>query len=330
MKLGRTRAEALQAWTAAQDLKARGLLTPERLDDFRSGRRYKAPNPERATLATAWAEWQAAKSEKRSFRADVSRWKVLVQYLPESTPLASLSVRQIDEAILELRRDRGIKPGGANRYKALIRAMLRLAADHHELRLDPSKIKTPREASRQRVLSHQETEALVSHLQDKGDLEAAFAVRFLVGTACRSGELGRLLWTDVDLRAGNLIFRETKAGGSRMLDLPSGLVALLRDKKRRAEGARVLDRSIKRVSQQIREGIQALGFTDTRIHDLRRTAASRMLEAGIDARTVQSITGHADLQMLLRVYHSPSAKRRREALDVLQSGIALPPDSRRE
>lgn len=46
------------------------------------------------------------------------------------------------------------------------------------------------------------------------------------------------------------------------------------------------------------------------VHDLRRTAASRLLKAEVDHITIASILGHTDLRMILRYAQSSKAKRK--------------------
>jgi integrase len=45
------------------------------------------------------------------------------------------------------------------------------------------------------------------------------------------------------------------------------------------------------------------GLEDVHLHDLRHTAASHLLMAGVDLRTLAEILGHKTLQMVLRYTH---------------------------
>jgi integrase len=45
------------------------------------------------------------------------------------------------------------------------------------------------------------------------------------------------------------------------------------------------------------------GIEGLRFHDLRHTAASKMIEAGVDLVTVSKILGHASIQMTMRYAH---------------------------
>ena len=50
------------------------------------------------------------------------------------------------------------------------------------------------------------------------------------------------------------------------------------------------------------------------IHTLRHTALSRMMDAGLDVRTIMEISGHSSLSMLERYTH-PTERRKAEALN---------------
>jgi integrase len=53
-----------------------------------------------------------------------------------------------------------------------------------------------------------------------------------------------------------------------------------------------------------------------RIHDLRHTAISRMIEAGVDVVTVSRIAGHSNIQTT-QIYCHPSDRAKREAIEKL-------------
>ena len=53
-----------------------------------------------------------------------------------------------------------------------------------------------------------------------------------------------------------------------------------------------------------------------RFHDLRHTAATWMVMAGVDLVTVSEVLGHSDIKMTLRYAH-PTPENRRRAVDAL-------------
>ena len=53
------------------------------------------------------------------------------------------------------------------------------------------------------------------------------------------------------------------------------------------------------------------GIEGLRFHDLRHTAASRMIELGADIVSVKEILGHASIQMTMRYCHPTDESKRR-------------------
>ncbi|HJL41481.1 MAG TPA: site-specific integrase [Myxococcales bacterium LLY-WYZ-16_1] len=331
--LGDTQAEATERLGEVLRLHRLGKLTPEVADAFRAG--FRSLPEAGPNLGDAWADWKSAKAAKRSFSDDAGRWGILTEYLSEDEPLAGLTLRQVDDVLSELREDRDLSAASVNRYRALLRSVLNLQEGRTELGLDPRKIRTTPEAARQRVLSPEEVRRFIAHLDarivetdtPKAKVrpvwlrELRFATKLALFTAARAGELGALTWADVDRAGGSVYFRETKAGGSRWVEVSPPCVALFTEwwallgKPERTERVFVTD--AKSVGKRFRREAAEAGIPDARFHDLRRTAASRMLEAGMDARTVQQVTGHRDLSVLLKVYNIPTESRRRQAVGVL-------------
>ncbi|MBI5588739.1 MAG: tyrosine-type recombinase/integrase, partial [Deltaproteobacteria bacterium] len=63
-------------------------------------------------------------------------------------------------------------------------------------------------------------------------------------------------------------------------------------------------------------------IVDFRFHDLRHTAASHMIMAGVDIVTVKEILGHKTMTMTLRYAHlAPSHKKK--AVEALENGYIL-------
>ena len=64
------------------------------------------------------------------------------------------------------------------------------------------------------------------------------------------------------------------------------------------------------VKTAIKGAVKRSGVSKITVHDLRRTAASRLLDARVDHITIASILGHTDLRMILRYAQSSKAKRK--------------------
>ena len=56
------------------------------------------------------------------------------------------------------------------------------------------------------------------------------------------------------------------------------------------------------LTRKWRRFIKRHNLKDIRFHDLRHSCATALLEAGVDAKTVQTRLGHADISMTLNIY----------------------------
>lgn len=73
------------------------------------------------------------------------------------------------------------------------------------------------------------------------------------------------------------------------------------------------------VSTVFEEAVVRAKITDFHFHDLRHTFASRLIMAGVDLRTVQTLMGHKTINMTLRYAHL-SPDRLRGVIEKLKFG----------
>jgi integrase len=136
-------------------------------------------------------------------------------------------------------------------------------------------------------------------------------VRLALHTGCRRGELFGLLWRDLNLTTANLTVRADSAKSelSREIPLNSDIVSVLKTWK--PAGAQPEDHvfpgddgeplhDVKTAFLRVMKAAKITGF---RLHDLRHTFASKLVQAGVDLNTVRELLGHADLKMTLRYSH---------------------------
>ena len=66
---------------------------------------------------------------------------------------------------------------------------------------------------------------------------------------------------------------------------------------------------------------EKIGLTGMRLHDLRHTVVTYMLDAGENPRTVQEFVGHADPGFMLRQYAHVLEKSKKQASDALMRNL---------
>lgn len=152
---------------------------------------------------------------------------------------------------------------------------------------------------------------------------AVAAIRLLLFTGCRAGEILNLLWADVDFERGFLNLRDSKTGAKKvwlsapalqvLADLPrSGkyvIAGAATDKPRRD-----LKRPWKRITAHA-------DMADLKLHDLRHSFASAGAASGMGLGMVGKLLGHASAQTTQRYAHYAD-NAAQAAANAIATGIA--------
>lgn len=119
------------------------------------------------------------------------------------------------------------------------------------------------------------------------------------------GEVANRRRQDVDFHRRTLGVRETKSGEGRRVPMNRVAVATLRralPRERQALGGLVFTSPEARFPHNVGRAwakvVKAAAITDLRAHDLRHTAASRVVMAGVDLWTVGGTLGHKTRVMI--------------------------------
>ena len=228
-------------------------------------------------------------------------------------PVEAVERRQV----VELHRGLSDRPVAANRAVKTLAHMYRLGEGWG---LVPAGCNPCRsidkhpERGRERFLTDAEFARLGRALDEAVDAGAASpvaaaAIRLLMLTGCRKGEVLALRWTDVDLDAGELRLPDAKSG-PRAVQLPPPAVRLLEALPRRAGNpwvfpgrapdGRCSESALDNAWRAVRE---AARLKDVRIHDLRHSFASRALALGETLPVIGKLLGHNDIETTARYAH---------------------------
>ena len=169
-----------------------------------------------------------------------------------------------------------------------------------------------KEGKRERFLSSGEYRRVGLELrgleaEGPGPARAAAALRLLMLTGCRLGEILTLKWDDVDRKSGELRLRDAKTG-ARMVPLTPDAAAVLAEMER-VPGSpwvfagRTPDRPLSQLTTYWHRVRERAGVEDVRIHDLRHSFASRALAVGESLSMIGRLLGHADVGSTARYAH---------------------------
>ena len=161
---------------------------------------------------------------------------------------------------------------------------------------------------KERFLTAQEADRLVAACRESANTQLAPIVRLLLLTGARKTEILTARWSNVDIERRAIYLPETKTGKPRYVPLSTDAIAVI-------EGLRRWDRCDWLVpNPATREPFTDLkhpwdtardkaGLPDLRIHDLRHSAASFMVNSGVDLYAVGKILGHSSPDTTQRYSH---------------------------
>jgi integrase len=166
------------------------------------------------------------------------------------------------------------------------------------------------EHHRRRYLSAEELERLVAALAKHPNQAAADAVRLLLLTGARRGEVLGATWNQFDLAAGTWSKPPTATKQKEHHQVPLAAPAreLLARLHKQTEGPFVFPgRDGKQAKQNLTHSwhliCKAAGITGLRIHDLRHSFASSLVGAGYSLPVIGALLGHSQPSTTSRYAH---------------------------
>ncbi len=217
--------------------------------------------------------------------------------------------------VIALHHDMRDVPDHANRTLSVLSRMLTLA-EFWEMRpegVNPCRyVKKYAEHKRERFLSDEEYRRLGSALRDAekegfASPAAIAAIRLLMLTGCRSGEIMSLRWEFVDLEMGELRLPDSKTG-SKVVHLGDPAIAVLGGITRKPRIPWVFPstnpgRHMTYLHDSWRRVLDRAGIENLRIHDLRHSFASGGLLVGEGLPMIGRLLGHNKVQTTARYAH---------------------------
>ena len=269
------------------------------------------------------------KSYKRSWSTDVSMVKNHI--VPKLGSLQMGKVKPPDIAVfLDLMKTEGYAFGTCNRALVMLRYGFELALKWKIEGIDSNPLKDIKnlvcDNKIERYLSTAETQALMDSILESENEELQFIVLFLIYTGARKREVMDANWGDIDWLRKSWRIAKTKSGKIRHVPLSNGAMEVLEKLKLNFIGEPT---KVTPIFPNPRTGKpyvnfyyswnnarKRAGLNDFRIHDLRHSFASSLVNAGRSLYEVQELLGHADIKTTSRYAHL-SRERLIEAVQVL-------------
>lgn len=272
--------------------------------EMEDGRHFRNAEAKRRTLSDAVDRFiRDDVPELKSgddYASKLNWWKAQLGHLKLADITPALVVEYRDRLRRETRRGKKISNATVNRYVAYLSSMFKKArrnwrwTDRNPVDVDKFK-----EQRRDRYLSDAEHKALFAEIAKDSTLHT-FAI-IALSTACRAGELQKLRWADVDLKVGQLLFRDPKNTHSRTAWVRGLALDLLKEhaKVRPIDGdALVFSSTAKnggaaayRYYPEYCKAVAVAKIKNLKFHDLRHTAATWLARDGATGHQLKAIGG---------------------------------------
>lgn len=275
-----------------------------------------------------------AKVHKRSWSTDETVWRN--HLLPAFGALRMNRVRRSDVVAFHQKMfGRGYAPATCNRALILMKFIYNCAIRWEVLPADKNPCHGVQllddHGARERYLSQEEMQRLMAELDTNRNLQACRLIRLLIYTGARKREILNARWEDIDWRRHLLTVPASRSKSKKAHHIPLSeaatelLLTLPRDKdipwvfyNPKTQKPPV---TFFHAWDSIRKKV---GLHDVRLHDLRHSFASFLVNAGRSLYEVQRLLGHHDPKVTMRYAHlAPSAML--EAVNLVGTVVGYKP-----
>ena len=287
-----------------------------------------AGGPTVGELAERWLEEHVGTRCKPS-TAETYRLTVAKYIAPALGKKLALAVEH--KHVTELHHDLRDTPFMANRVVDTLSRIYNAAEDRGSIpeANNPCRLVVKfRERARDRFLEEEEFRRLDRVLNDaetcKGvSVHAVAAIRLLLLTGCRKGEILNLRWSEVDLEANELRLPDSKTG-PRTISLSPGAAGVLAAIPR-VDGnpfvipGRIKGKAMRNLNDPWEIICARAGLEDLRIHEARHSYASWALALGESLPMIGRLLGHTQVETTARYAHLAEDSLRDSAVRISDS-----------
>ena len=233
--------------------------------------------------------------------------KVIGDYFGTDTLVSTIKVQKIESFKTYLKEERKSSKSTINKYLFALSKMFRLGIRNKLITENPvTEIeKFQEDDHRVRYLTKDE-ETRMYEIIDKQFPYIKPLVTCALQTAMRRGEIFNLKWDNIDFDFNFIELTETKSGKSRKIPISNKLMEIF--KKRNNSQYVFINKDtgepFKDIKKAFRNILKQAQIKNFRFHDLRHTAATRMVEKGIPLPVVQELLGHAKISTTMRYTHA--------------------------
>jgi len=270
------------------------------------------------------------KGYKRSWQTDETILRLHILPVFGRRPVDQITSEAIADQLTRM-REKGYASGTTNRVLVLLRYMFNLGRKWKipGMAENPTTgLNTAPDTHRDRFLTVDETERLIAAIESDENQIAAQAILLLLLTGARRNEITHAKWEYVNLDKGALLVPLSKSGRPRTIALSGKAMELLRAITPVPGNPYIFPSPVTRRPSpslffpwsRIRERARLPGV---RLHDLRHSFASFLVNQGISLYIVQGLLGHQHPRTTQRYAHL-AQKTLLDAAELIATVVAGP------
>ena len=213
----------------------------------------------------------------------------------------------------------GLKPGSVNRALNIVKSCFSKAIEWHLCSHTESPAKGVAElkdsASKERFLSQDEAQRLIVLVRQSRNPMLFPIVGFLLMTGARRSEVLNAKWEHLDLENKLWLIPVTKSGKPRHIPLSSKALSYIAESKAVIRHSKIAQNSpfifpslktgeaFKNIFNSWDKARERAGLKDVRMHDLRHSFASALVNNGLSIYDVKELLGHSSITTTQRYAH---------------------------
>lgn len=289
--------------------------------------------PNNITFEKLWDLWYESRrfkvSEKTIYTINNQKNKYIMPFF------GHLQVKKIHTALIQDYFNNTLAPlyseATMNQTRTYLKSALEYAVDLDLLIKNPcKKVKVPKKDKKEATfLEKEELNMFLEVAKNKLKKIYYVYIRLLAMTGARRGEIGALLWSDIDFKnktininktisqdkTGTKIYgKKTKTLSSKRIvtvdDLTMELLCELKNEQKILSIHVFTITNYTHVYRQVKQCAKEIGIEELRVHDLRHTHTTLLLEAGVAIKVVQERLGHSNINTTLNLYAKVTKNQR--------------------
>lgn len=272
------------------------------------------PPPDYAsiTLLEFYQEYYLPYIQKhvKSWKSNNSMMRIHILPIFGKHKMCDIKKHEIMKAHMEMTQHKKLKPSTANKFLIFLSQAYTIA---HEYELEgindnpASKVKPLEENNaRERFITKREAKRLLKAVQESQNPNLKYIIPFLLLTGARRSEVLHAKWCDIDLHNNLWTIPTSKSGKKRIIPISESLGALIATIPHTSAylfpspKTKLPQKDFYRSWDHARRKAY---LKDVRLHDLRHSFASALVNAGRSLYEVQTLLGHSNMKMTQRYAH---------------------------